>query len=398
MQITPVVIKNKKQADKLLVSLGVSHQGVEILSPKSLWAAFQVEGIKSWEANILKQHLLSQGSDAAIERDALVKNIKTKALIFGNLSQLKNLCRKLKNQPFSLHQISETLSGYLDNLDRQSYPFLARDKKLKIGQPLICGIINLTPDSFSGDGLLGKPRKVILAKVADMLRLGARMIDIGGESSRPFAKPLKEKEELSRVIPQLREIRKKFRKVVISIDTYKYKVAKAAADEGADIINDITALRGDPRKALLVKRYKLGCVLMHMKGKPRTMQSNPVYQDVISEEIDFFKERISFCRNQGIAKEQIMIDPGIGFGKRLSDNLKILNELSRFKIFGLPLFLGLSRKSFIGKITKDGQNSRLAGTISATVLGLNQGVSVFRVHDVEETSQALKVAWQIINS
>jgi len=398
MRIIPVAIKNKNQAEKLMVSLGVSSQGVKILSSKVLWAAFQIEDIKSWEANILKQHLLSQGSDAAIERDALVKNIKTKALIFGNLSQLRNLCRKLENQPFSLHGISEVLSVYLDNLNRQSYAFTARDKKFKITQPLICGIINLTPDSFSGDGLLGKSREVVLAKVAEMLRRGAKIIDVGGESSRPFAKPLKEKEELNRVIPQLRAIRKKFKKVLISIDTYKYEVAKAAVDEGADMINDITALRGDSRKALLVKRHKLGCILMHMKGNPSTMQSNPVYKDVVSEEIDFFQERLSFCRSQGIAKEQIMLDPGIGFGKRLNDNLKILNQLYRFRIFGLPLFLGLSRKSFIGTITKAGQNNRLAGTVAAMVLSLNQGASVFRVHDVGETAQALKVASQIINN
>ena len=339
--------------------------------------------------------MLSEGSDAAIERKALVKDIKTSVLIFGNLSQLKNLCRKLEGQPFSLREISETLTVYLDNIYRQNYIFSARNKKIKIAKPLICGIVNMTPDSFSGDGLLGQARKTILAKVENMRRAGAKIIDIGAESSRPFSKPVKEKEELNRLIPALRLIRKKFRNILLSVDTYKYKVAKAAVEEGADIINDITALRGDPRKALLVKRHKLGCVLMHMKGKPATMQSHPEYQDVVSEEIDFFKERLSFCRSQGISEEQLMLDPGIGFGKGLEDNLKLLNQLYKFKIFGRPLFLGLSRKSFIGKITKAKEFDRLGGSLSAAVMSLSRGASVLRVHDVHETMQALEVALKI---
>ncbi|MCF7907913.1 MAG: dihydropteroate synthase [Candidatus Omnitrophica bacterium] len=398
MRITPVVIKNEQKARELMSSLGVSRQGVRILSPKSVYSVFKIEGIKSWEANILKQHLLSQGSDAAIERDALVKDIRTGALIFGSFSQLKNLCKKLKNQPFNLKEISQTLSFYLDNIHKETYIFRANNKQLKINKPLVCGIINMTPDSFFQDGLLNKDQKYILERVEKMLKAGAKMIDIGGESTRPFSKPITEKEELARVIPTLKAIRKRFRKVLISLDSYKYLVVKAAAAEGVDLINDITALNGDLRKSSVIKNYKLGCVLMHMKGKPRDMQKNPHYKDVISEELDFFKERLQFCQRIGIDKERIMIDPGIGFGKDLNDNLKLINQLYKFKVFGLPLFLGLSRKSFIGKILKSEPGERLVGTLSATILSVGQGANILRTHDVAETVQALKVASKITNN
>lgn len=398
MRITPVAVKNEQKAKQLMSSLGVSREGARILSPKTLSSAFKIEGIKSWEANILKQHLLSQGTDAAIAREALIKDINTQVLVFGNLTQLKALCKKLNNQPFGLKEISQTLSVYLDNIYKETYVFRARDKQLRINKPLVCGIINMTPDSFSGDGLLGKDKKSILAKVEKMLKAGAKIIDVGGESSRPFSKPITAKEELARVIPALRAIRRNFKKVLISLDSYKYQVIKAGVSEGVDIINDITALGGDRRKASLIKKYKLGCILMHMKGTPKTMQRAPHYKDVVSEVLDFFSERLEFCERAGIDKSEIMIDPGIGFGKSLEDNLRIINQLYKFKVLGLPLFLGLSRKSFIGKIVNVGPQERLAGTLSASILSVVGGARILRTHDVAETIGALKVASKINNN
>ena len=196
----------------------------------------------------------------------------------------------------------------------------------------------------------------------------------------------------------MKVLRKEFKKVFLSVDTYKYSVAKAAIEEGADIINDITALRSSPQIASLIKRYKLGCILMHMRGTPQTMQVNPHYKDVTAEIIDFFKERLKFCNSRGINKSQILIDPGIGFGKRLEDNTRIINELYKFKVLGQPIFLGLSRKSFIGKILKVGFDQRLAGTIAASMVSLTKGANILRVHDVRETAQAIKVASKIINN
>jgi len=199
-------------------------------------------------------------------------------------------------------------------------------------------------------------------------------------------------------VPILKALRKEFKKVFLSIDTYKYSVAKAAVSEGVDIINDITALRNSPQMASLIKRHKLGCILMHMKGKPQNMQIKPDYKDVMAEVIDFFQERLSFCDQKGISRNQLIVDPGIGFGKRLEDNTKIINQLYKLKVLGLPIFLGLSHKSFIGKILNVDIKQRLIGTIAASMISLAKGANILRVHDVGETAQAIKVASKIINN
>lgn len=398
MRITPLRIQTEKQARQLMSSLQVSRQGVNILAPKSIFFALKIEGISSWEANIIKQHLLSLGADAALNRDVLIKKIKTDILIFGSISQLRKLSDKLKLQPFSLKEISTEICSFIDRFAKDEFSFRSRGKILSIKQPVICGIINLTADSFSGDGMLDRRVDSIVKKAAAMVKQGAKIIDLGGESTRPFSKPVKEKQEIKRVIPVLKAIRKKFGKLLISIDTYKYKVARAAVEEGVDIINDITAFRHSPKTAHLVKKHKLGCILMHMQGVPRNMQKNPQYKEVTEEIIDFLKQRLQFCRQHGIKDEQIAVDPGIGFGKRVEDNLKIVKELYKFKILGLPVFLGLSRKSFIGKVLRLDVEERLSGSIAAAVISIANGANILRVHDVKETVEAVKIATAIMNS
>ncbi|MFH1771248.1 MAG: dihydropteroate synthase [Candidatus Omnitrophota bacterium] len=403
MIVIPIEIKSKKKARSIISSLGVSRQGVNILSSKSRAFALKIKGLKSWEANIIKQHLLSLGSDAAIPRDALVKDIAADIVIFGNLSQLNKLCRKLKNQPFALREASQQIATCLENISRGYFFFTAKDKRLLIKKPVICGIINVTDDSFSGDGLLhagnfkGNIKDDVLKKAESMVKSGAKIIDIGGQSTRPFSRPISAAEEIKRVIPVIKVIRKKFPGILLSIDTYKYKVAKEAVEEGIDIINDITALRASSRIAQLIRDHKLGCILMHMKGVPQTMQINPAYGNVVEDIIEFFKERLEFAMKKGIKKEQIMIDPGIGFGKRVEDNFSIINRVSEFKVFGLPIFLGISRKSFIGKALNKDVGGRLAGTCSLGAIALVKGANVLRVHDVGEAVEAAKMA-DMINS
>lgn len=398
MRVIPLKIEDSNEASRLMLSLGVSSEGIRILSSKSISAAFAIEGISSWEANIIKQHLLSFGSDCAINRAALLKNVKTSIIVFGNVTQLRKLCDKLKDQPFKLKEVSRQLTLCLDNLFKKEFAVRVRHKIIKIKEPLVCGILNVTPDSFSGDGLLNTTRlgsaafKDVLLRAAEkMISGGAAMIDIGGESSRPYSLPIREAQEIKRVIPALIAIRKEFKNILISVDTYKYNVAAAAIDEGADIINDITALRKSPKIAALLKKHRLGCILMHTKGMPKDMQRAPHYQDVVGEIIDFFEERLAFCAAQGIAKEQILIDPGIGFGKRLEDNCAIIAQLYKFKKFGLPIFIGLSRKAFIGEILNAKVNERLMGTVAATATAIAHGAAIVRVHDVQEISQALGV-------
>ncbi|MCP4652976.1 MAG: dihydropteroate synthase [Candidatus Omnitrophica bacterium] len=401
MQILPLVIHKEQTARQLLCSLGVSLGGVKILSPKAVFSAFKIEGISSPAANIVKQHLLSLGSDAALSREVLIKNVKTSIIIFGSIKQLRALCDKLKNQPFGLKEVSKELSMGLNNI--YSEPKLKiRGKVLSLKKPVICAIVNLTPDSFSGDGLLrGSPKKnkdAALRQAYQMVKAGAKIIDIGGESSRPFSKSISSSLEKKRVIPILKALRKEFKKVFISIDTYKYEVAKAAAGAGADIINDITSLRQSPKIASLIKQYRLGIVLMHMQGKPNTMQANPKYNDVVSEVSSFFQERLKFCYSKSIEKESIIVDPGIGFGKRLEDNLKLINRLDSFRILGRPIFVGLSRKSFIGKALSLEVCERLIPTVAANTVAVIRGANILRVHDVSQARQALDITSQIMGN
>lgn len=402
MRILPLKIQTRDQAKEIFKKIGVSKEAFRILSDKIIPLAFKIDGIRSWEANIIKQHLLSLGSDAALNRDILIKDTKTSIVIFGSIGQLKKLVKKLKPQPFSLKEISQKLNEALNNYFKKNYVLLAHNKKIIIKKPIICGIINITSDSFSGDGFLklsSNPhqiKKLVLKKAENMLQCGVKIIDIGGESSRPYAKPISAEEEIKRVVPIIKCIRRHFKDIVLSVDTYKYPVAKAAADAGIDIINDIYGLR-DKKIISLIARYKLGCVLMHMKGTPATMQINPYYDDVIAEINDFFRERISYLLKQGIKKQQIVIDPGIGFGKRLKDNLCIIRNLYQFKLHSLPILIGLSRKSFIGKILTQRVENRLIGSLAAASFAITRGANILRVHDVEETRQMVKITTAICN-
>lgn len=385
----------REKIKEYMKRIGVDKEGIKIMLPKADFKIFKIDELNSYAANILKQEALALGAEVAIKREALIRRTKTDALIFATAAQLEKLVEKLNKQPFGLKEVSLELKKFLKERKKV---LLLRGKILNLSQPCICGIINLTFDSFSQDGILMQAQKegkrseeLALKKAEKMVKEGAKILDLGAESSRPFSKPINEDEELKRLIPSLKAIRKEFKDIFISVDTYKYKVAKEAVEEGADIINDITALRKSPQIVSLIKKYNLGCVLMHMKGTPQTMQINPVYKDVIKEISKFLEERVNFCLKEGIKREQLMIDPGIGFGKRVEDNLKIINHLEEFKFLDLPIFLGVSRKSFIGKVLKVNIEERLIGTLATIVIAILKGANVLRVHDVKEARQTLKI-------
>ncbi len=262
-------------------------------------------------------------------------------------------------------------------------------------KPLIMGILNVTPDSFS-DG--GKYIHIdsALRQVEQMLAGGADIIDIGGESTRPGAEPVSSEEQIQRVVPVITAIRKQFSGIIISIDTTLSTVAEAALIAGATLINDVSAGQHDPAILSLAAKYDAPIILMHSQGSPKTMQDNPHYTNVITEVIDFLKTRITAAVNAGIAKENILIDPGIGFGKRKQDNLDLLANLEQFVALGYPVLLGTSRKRFMGSLCNVAEPSGLVNaTVATTVLGIMAGVKVFRVHDVKENRQAADVAWAI---
>jgi dihydropteroate synthase len=258
-----------------------------------------------------------------------------------------------------------------------------RGKQLALGQrTLIMGVLNVTPDSFSEDGRYLKVDSAI-AHAKRMVQEGADIIDIGGESSRPGALPISADEELARVLPVVEALVSGDIPVPISIDTYKAYVARRVLQEGAHIVNDITALRGDSDMARVVSEMHAGLVLMHMKGNPQTMQQSPTYQNVISEILFFFQERIGEAGKKGIHPDQILIDPGIGFGKTTEHNLEILRRLRDFQSVNKPILIGVSRKSFIGKILNLPVNDRMEGTAATVAWAIAHGADVVRVHDVK---------------
>ena len=254
----------------------------------------------------------------------------------------------------------------------------------------IMGVLNVTPDSFYDGGRRLEPEKAI-ADGVEMVAAGADIIDIGGESTRPGAPSVSEEEELGRILPVIRGLRRAIR-APISIDTYKSNVACAALGEGADIVNDISGLRFDPAMAAMIAEEGVPVVLMHMQGTPRTMQVEPRYGDVVREVRDFLASQISHALGKGIEPEKIIIDPGIGFGKTLDHNLSLLRNLPALATLGQPLLVGASRKTFIGKILNLAPDERLEGSLAAAVAAVLAGANMIRAHDVKETRRAVNMA------
>jgi dihydropteroate synthase len=254
----------------------------------------------------------------------------------------------------------------------------------------------VTPDSFS-DGGLFLDADAAVAHGERLAREGASILDVGGESTRPGAEPVSEGDEVERVAPVIERLARAGA-ARLSVDTTKLKVAEAALEAGATIVNDVAAFRFAPELAGLVASHGATCCLMHMRGEPRTMQVDPRYEDVVSDVKAFLEERLAFAVGEGVAEDKVWLDPGIGFGKTLEHNLELLRRLEEICAIGRPVVVGTSRKSFIGRITGRGEGDRLAGTIATNVMALERGASVFRVHDVREVVDGLAVAAATVGS
>jgi dihydropteroate synthase len=265
-------------------------------------------------------------------------------------------------------------------------PIICKEYTLRFEKTLIMGILNVTPDSFSDGGLFDNVDTAV-AHGKKMVSDGANLIDIGGESTRPGAAPLTENEELGRILPVLTQLLHEV-SVPISIDTYKPHVADTCLKAGAHLINDITGMT-NPEMRKIVAKHNVPVVLMHMKGTPKTMQQNPTYKDLFGEINAFFREQIHKAQKEGI--QQIIIDPGIGFGKTVDHNLEILKHLGVFKSLGCPICVGPSRKSFIGTITGLSAKERLEGTLAAVTIAIMNGANIVRVHDVKECKRAVQI-------
>ncbi len=258
------------------------------------------------------------------------------------------------------------------------------------GEFRVMGIVNVTPDSFS-DGGLYLDASAAIDHALELERSGAGVLDVGGESTRPGASPVREGEELRRVVPVIEGVRAAGSQAQISIDTSKSAVAAAAITAGATFVNDVTALRGDPTMVDVVAAARADCCLMHMLGEPRTMQRNPRYDDVVSDVKAFLEQRMEFAVSRGVREQQILLDPGIGFGKTTEHNLELLRRLDELLTLGRPIAIGTSRKSFLGKITAKPVEDRTAATIATNVLAYLRGARVFRVHDAGPIHDALAI-------
>jgi dihydropteroate synthase len=264
--------------------------------------------------------------------------------------------------------------------------------------PVVVGILNVTPDSFSDGGDFLDP-DAAAEHAATMLDEGAGMLDVGGESTRPGSDPVSQEEEIERVVPVLERILSLRPEAVISVDTYRSGTATAALEAGASLVNDVTALRGDPRMASVIQEAGCQVILMHMQGEPKTMQKDPHYEDVVREVRDFLAERAEHAVAAGVGSEKIIVDPGIGFGKNLEHNLDLLHNLDAIVDLGFPVLVGASRKSFMQRIT-DVQEAkdRVSATVATTVLAYERGATFFRVHDVRANRQALAVAEAVLHT
>jgi len=377
--------------------VGVEPYGVTAMLPKMKNANIILEGIECKVANILKQEMLSIGGDVAVARGAVDCSIsKTDAIIIGTVKQIGRLADKIAVQPFGLGQIAKDLRGLLANLESRSCTLHTPSGELELGtRTFIMGILNVTPDSFSDGGMLPTTGDAI-ARSARMEEEGADIIDIGGESTRPGAASITADEEIKRILPVIRELRKKT-SLPISIDTQKAEVARVALNEGVDIINDISALRYDKAMVGIAAEYGVPVVLMHMRGVPTTMQEGDLaYESLTGEVLGFLRERIAYAVSVGIAKENIIVDPGIGFGKSVQDNAQLIRRLPELKTLGHPILVGPSRKGFIGLTAGGGPHDRLEGTAAAVTAAIMNGAHIVRVHDVKFMKRVAGMADAIV--
>jgi len=384
-------ITNAREAIHQMGRMGVDATGIKLMRGKTLHFNLKVEGINPRTANLLKQEMLSLGGDAALDGRGLDCSAKqTDAILMGTQKQFEKLLLKLDQYP-DLQPLDESFRETIKNISKTHYSIRCREKTFTLGKrTLLMGVLNVTPDSFSDGGLYFNKEKAI-AHGMRMVEEGADFLDIGGESTRPDSKPIGLEEELRRVIPVIESLAKEV-DAPISIDTYKSTMAQRAIDAGAEMINDISGLHFDPYLPQVAAKEGVPLILMHMRGTPETMQKDVHYDSLFSEILQYLKDSVQRAESAGVDPQQIIIDPGIGFGKTLEDNLLIIKNLSEFRILGKPLLLGTSRKTFIGKILNAEVNERLEGTLASIAIGVLNGAHIIRCHDVLQAKKAIAVA------
>jgi dihydropteroate synthase len=386
------IIQLSSETDQELIfeqkKIGVHPEGIRIMTNKGKTLLYKIYDVPVVPANIIKQEMLSLGGDSAQAHGTIDHSVThTDVILIGNQKIYLALIEKLKNQAF---KFLRDMGTALDNIQNEPQKlFRVGNRKYLINQKYIMGIINVTPDSFY-QGSRKETLENVTKQAKVMISEGADFLDIGAESSRPGANKVSASEEIERLSPIIRELRN-ISKIPLSIDTYKSEVASFALENGVDIVNDISGLDFDPEMGKTIAKFNATAILMHIKGTPKDMQANPKYDDVIKEVYSELKRKKDNALKSGITNDKIILDIGIGFGKRVIDNYTLIRRLKEFKALSSPMLLGLSRKSLIGEILKNTPEDRLNGTTVLHTLGLNEGASILRVHDVKAAKETVKL-------
>jgi dihydropteroate synthase len=394
-----VKINNFNEAIEIFQKIGVDPYGINAMAPKTRQVNILLTAQSCKVANILKQEMLSLGADAAVARGSVSCSVKaTDVLLMGTVKQIRALAAKIEKQPFGLDSISRDLPVLLDRMSQDRYILKTARREIVLGErTLIMGVLNVTPDSFS-DGNLYLDRQKAVERGLQMADEGADMIDIGGESTRPGSQSVATRREIARVVPVVESLAGKL-SIPISVDTTKSTVARKTLAAGAEIINDISALSDDNKMTSVVREASAALILMHRRGKPENMQTgNLVYDDLMGEIIAYLRKALQKAVTAGIGRNQMVADPGIGFGKTYEDNCKIINKLEELKVLGLPVLAGTSRKAFIGKITGGEPVQRMEGTAATVAAAIMNGCHIVRVHDVAAMKKVAAMTDAIVHA
>ena len=393
-----LTVRDEEEIKEELERIGVSEEGRQILKGKGSFYLIKLEGLSSQAANLIKQEMLAIGGDVAVKKEVVSFTVKrSDVLLMGTEAHYRKIIPRLRRQPFGLAIVSSQIKQTLDNFKKDNFTIPLGGKILNLAKKTaIMGILNVTPDSFY-DGGRYTCQDEALRRVEQMIEEGADIIDVGGESTRPGSERVSPKEEIKRVIPIIEKIRENF-DVPISIDTYKAEVARQAIEAGANMVNDISGLRFDPKLKEVVAKCDVPVVIAHIKGTPKDMQDNPQYRCLMGEIISYLREGIKMAEEAGISSDKIIIDPGIGFGKTTEHNLRIIKRLPELKSLGKPILIGASRKSFIGDVLKLPVSERLEGSLAIGSLSVFQGANIIRTHDVKETRRVVDLIRAVMKS
>ncbi len=375
-----------------LQAVGADKASFDLLLKKRSGVCLKLTGLRQPAAAILKQEALARGADCAVHRHVIDARIDhSDALLMGTRAQLAALGEKLQRQPFGLAEASRAIASALANAESTTWRWCTAQGELELSRkrPLVMAILNLTPDSFSGDGLAYEVEAAV-AKAEEALASGADVIDIGGESTRPGSERITAEAELQWVLPVIEALAGRF-EAPLSIDTYKPEVAARALDAGAAIVNCVRGLEVEGM-ADLIASTGAGAICMHSLWPPETMQEHPLDKEAPEVVYAYLHRRLQQLEAQGVAPEQVVVDPGLGFGKTVTANLLLLKRLGELLSLGRPVLVGASRKSFIGKLTGAEIGERLPGTLAAHTAAILAGAALIRAHDVKAAVQAAKVA------